>query len=234
MERQYLTCERNYIFELLIFAAGMMGAYTLILRGGVFCNAQTANLALMAVAFGTQDYAKGLYYLIPISAYFLGIMVSEWVAGKVRKRKWLRWDTILIAIECMVLLVIGWIPLTTNHHYVQITINFICAMQFTTFRSAESVPMATTFCTAHVRQTGVNIVRYLTTKDKKAKELMLRHGSMLLCFTGGAFVEALACGWLLEKAVWLILVPLGIVLLRLIMADRGKEQDLFEKVPLGH
>ena len=35
----YLTCEKYYIFELLIFAAGMMGAYTFNLRGGVFCNA---------------------------------------------------------------------------------------------------------------------------------------------------------------------------------------------------
>lgn len=40
----YLTCEKYYIFELLIFAAGMMGAYTFNLRGGVFCNAQTARL----------------------------------------------------------------------------------------------------------------------------------------------------------------------------------------------
>ena len=47
----YLTCEKYYIFELLIFAAGMMGAYTFNLRGGVFCNAQTANVVLMALAF---------------------------------------------------------------------------------------------------------------------------------------------------------------------------------------
>ena len=48
----YLTCEKYYIFELLIFAGGMMGAYTYNLRGGVFCNAQTANVVLMALAFG--------------------------------------------------------------------------------------------------------------------------------------------------------------------------------------
>ena len=73
----YLTCEKYYIFELLIFAAGMMGAYTFNLRGGVFCNAQTANVVLMALAFGKGEIAKGLYYLIPISAYIAGAAISE-------------------------------------------------------------------------------------------------------------------------------------------------------------
>ena len=68
----YLTCEKYYIFELLIFAAGMMGAYTFNLRGGVFCNAQTANVVLMALAFGKGEIANGVYYLIPISAYIGG------------------------------------------------------------------------------------------------------------------------------------------------------------------
>ena len=53
----YLTCEKYYIFELLIFAAGMMGAYTFNLRGGVFCNAQTANVVLMALSFGKGEIA---------------------------------------------------------------------------------------------------------------------------------------------------------------------------------
>ena len=58
----YLTCEKYYIFELLIFAGGMMGAYTYNLRGGVFCNAQTANVVLMALAFGHGQWQKGFYY----------------------------------------------------------------------------------------------------------------------------------------------------------------------------
>ena len=81
----YLTCEKYYIFELLIFAAGMMGAYTFNLRGGVFCNAQTANVVLMALAFGKGEIAKGVYYLIPISAYIAGAAISEILPRRVRK-----------------------------------------------------------------------------------------------------------------------------------------------------
>lgn len=50
----------------------MMGAYTFNMRGGVFCNAQTANVVLMALAFGKGEIANGVYYLIPISAYIAG------------------------------------------------------------------------------------------------------------------------------------------------------------------
>ena len=51
-QTQYLACERRGIYALLMLSAGMMGAYTFTLRGGIFCNAQTANVVLMAIAFG--------------------------------------------------------------------------------------------------------------------------------------------------------------------------------------
>ena len=45
-EKKYLVCERKSVFALLTVSAGMMGAYTFNLRGGVFCNAQTANVRI--------------------------------------------------------------------------------------------------------------------------------------------------------------------------------------------
>ena len=39
----YLTCEHVSVFYLLMLNSGIMGAYTYVVRGGVFCNAQTAN-----------------------------------------------------------------------------------------------------------------------------------------------------------------------------------------------
>ena len=125
----YLTCEKYYIFELLIFAGGMMGAYTYNLRGGVFCNAQTANVVLMALAFGHGQWQKGLYYLIPITAYFAGAAVSEALPSGIRHRNFLRWDTCLIAFEILILFLLGFVPLTWPAQIVQVTINFLCSMQ---------------------------------------------------------------------------------------------------------
>ncbi|MCD7709337.1 MAG: DUF1275 domain-containing protein, partial [Clostridiales bacterium] len=155
--KRYLTCERKGVFLLLILAAGMMGAYTYNLRGGVFCNAQTANIVLMAMALGRGEWMQALYFLIPISAYVAGAFVSEVLPSPVKRFRLLRWDTFLVGMEIIVLFAIGWIPLTVPHHVVQVMINFICSMQYNTFRQAEGIPMATTFCTNHVRQIGISL-----------------------------------------------------------------------------
>ena len=75
--KSYLECEKKWIFEMLIFVAGFYGAFTYSIRGGVFCNAQTANFVLFAMAIGNRQFGQALYYLIPMGAYLLGAIISE-------------------------------------------------------------------------------------------------------------------------------------------------------------
>lgn len=228
----YLTCERYYIFECLIMAAGMLGAYTLILRGGVFCNAQTANVALMAVAFGQGDLKQGLYYLIPISAYTAGAVLSEFLPKKVRRIHFLRWDTYLIGFEMIVIFIIGWIPLDFPPQIAQILINFICSMQYNTFRQAEGIPMATTFVTNHIRQFGIGLADVLKKKDIRVLNRAMKHFRMILFFFAGGVIMACVCRIMPEHAVWLALLPLAITFLFLAHADLSTED--IEQKPHGH
>ena len=199
-KKNYLACERKEVFLLLMFAAGMMGAYTFILRGGVFCNAQTANFVMMAVYIGSGMYSQGLYYLIPVCAYFMGTVVSELLPNPVKKIHLFRWDT----------------------------------MQYNTFRQAESIPMATTFCTNHLRQTGIGIVRFLRKNDTKALSKGMSHLSMLISFVLGGIVEAFLCSLLLEKAIWMALIPMMINFVLLAYSDLKEDRRDFSKVPSGH
>ena len=146
-KKKYLVCERRSVFALLTLSAGMMGAYTFNLRGGVFCNAQTANVVLMAIAFGSGAWGQGCYYLIPITAYLAGAFLSEILPSPVRRFGFLRWDTYLVAFEFLALFSIGFIPLGWPHQLVQVLVNFIASMQYNTYRQAEGIPMATAFCT---------------------------------------------------------------------------------------
>ena len=75
--RGYLTCEGWPVYILMMLAGGFFGAFTYSIRGGVFCNAQTGNFVLLAMALGNGNWFHALYYLIPISAYCLGAFVSE-------------------------------------------------------------------------------------------------------------------------------------------------------------
>ena len=149
-EPHYLTCERNWVYFTLIAVAGFWGAYTYLLRGNVFCNAQTGNVVLMGLALGSAEWAKAGYYLVPISAYILGAFVSE-----------------LMLIEMIAVLGLGFLPETAPVQICQVVINFVASMQYNTFRQAEGVPVATTFATNHIRQIGVGL----------AKELRHRHSA---------------------------------------------------------
>ena len=89
-EKKYLFCESRWTFWALTLAAGMYGAYTYNLRGGVFCNAQTANIVLFGMALGKADWKEAAYFLIPISAYLFGTIFSEILAKYVKRFQFLR------------------------------------------------------------------------------------------------------------------------------------------------
>lgn len=231
----YLTCEKYYIFELLTVAAGMMGLYTYNLRGGVFCNAQTGNVVMMSLAFGQGRFSDGIYYFIPFTAYILGTIVSEILPEKVRKTHFIRWDTLLVGIEIFVLLLIGFVPFSWPNQIVQVTINFLCSMQFNTFRQAEGIPMATTFVTNHVRQIGINIAKTLMHHDEgEAKKKMSRHAKIIFAFFLGGVIITFAGSYLREKTVWLAVVPLSVCFAVMIRSDLVYEKAMLDLKPHGH
>lgn len=232
----YLECEKNWVFRLLMLVAGFYGGYTLMVRGGVFSNAQTGNLALFALAVGKEDWDQALYYLIPITGYLVGSIVSDILPKAFRRSHLIRWDTALTLFEILAVIVMGFIPATAPHQICQIIINFICAMQYNTFRQAEGISMATTFCTNHIRQLGVSLARMFKPGEKgqDARRRAWAHGAMVLCFMAGVTAAAVACRFLEVRAIWLALIPLLILFVDLLHADLKKEKGLWEIVPSGH
>ena len=236
-KKDYLVCEQKIIYTLLMASAGMMGAYTYVLRGGVFCNAQTANVVVMAINFGKGDWLGGLYFLIPIFAYLLGAFVSEILPSPVKKLGFLRWDTYLIIFETVVLFLLGFIPLSVPHQVVQVMVNFIASMQYNTFRQSEGVPMATTFVTNHIRQVGVGLAheaKSLYTGHKSDHKKLFAHSEILVSFLFGTTMGTVFCRLLLGKAIWITLLPLGFIFAALMHADLTTEKELKEKKPAGH
>lgn len=224
-----MTSEAKTLFALLMASAGMMGAYTFNLRGGVFSNAQTANVVMMAIAFGKGQISRALYYLIPISAYFLGAFISELFILPAKKIGSLHFDTFLIGFEALVLFGIGFIPLTCSHHIVQIIINFIASMQYNTFRKARGIPMATTFCTNHIRQMGIQIAKVIQNKDKSKFKVCLIHLLMVCSFLLGGILLTFSCKYLQAKSIWLADIPMLICLVSLIRNDlESNKKDKIE------
>ncbi len=237
IKKEFLMCERNWVYYTLITIAGFFGAYTYVLRGSVFCNAQTGNVVLMGLALGDGEWGKGLYYLIPISAYLLGAFVSEIFPNPVKHWFPIRWDTLLIALEMLVIICLGLVPESAPVQISQIAINFIASMQYNTFRQAEGVPMATTFATNHIRQIGVGLareVKHLKREDKSHRKKLFQHLKMLIFFLIGSSVGTVFCNLLLGKAIWVTLIPFSVIFAAFVHADLTTERAVHEKKPSGH
>ena len=215
----FLENERHWVFLLLVLVGGYFGAYTYSVRGGIFCNAQTANIVLLAMAIGIFAWKRVLYLLIPISAYFLGAMLSEVMNMKISSRHKIKWNTVLIIIEILAVIILGLLPEKAPDQICQVTLNFICSMQFATFRKDEGVPMATTFVTNHIRETGSNLVKFMIDKDDKSKMKWKMHGSMIVMFIVGGIASTLLCSYLNVRAIWGVLPILLFILIKLLIAD---------------
>lgn len=233
-QHEYLTCEKNWVFITLMFVGGGLGAFTYSIRGGVFCNAQTGNMLLMGMAAGRGEWREALYYFIPMSAYLMGAFLSESIAGPIKKLHLLRWDTIFVLIEMAAVILLGLLPETAPYQITQVAVNFICSMQYNTFRQAEGVPMATTFCTNHIRQVGIALSKALRGKGDGYWNRGAHHLMMLCAFVLGAAVTTITCRLWLGRGVYITLIPLGIVLADLMYADLKKEKDELMRVPRGH
>lgn len=234
-DHEYLECEKRHVFFILMFVGGFYGAFTFSIRGGVFCNAQTANFVLLAMALGNGNLFKALYYLVPMSAYLFGTILSEALPSPIKKHHLLRWDTILIGIECGTVFLLGLLPESAPFQITQITINILTSMQYNTFRQARGIPMATTFCTNHIRQVGIHLVKSVKHKEnKKYRFRVLLHAGMLAIFVCGAVISTFLCNLFLGKAIWFALIPLGILFLQLLYADLYTEKEVFDHTPKGH
>ena len=67
----YLTCEHVSVFYLLMLNSGIMGAYTYVVRGGVFCNAQTANFLMLGISLGEGNFKPHFSILFQYLRMFL-------------------------------------------------------------------------------------------------------------------------------------------------------------------
>ena len=67
------------IGAILAMVGGLLDAYTFLIRGQVFSNAQTGNMVLLGIHLWTGNWLRAWFYLVPILAFVLGIFINEWI-----------------------------------------------------------------------------------------------------------------------------------------------------------
>jgi Predicted membrane protein len=217
----------------LAVVGGFLDAYTYIFRGGVFANAQTGNMVLMGISFSKGDFIKSGLYFIPIFAFFLGIVTTEYLKRRFSNTDFISWQHITLGIEACMLLIIGFIPRQTVDLAVNTAVSFVCSLQVNSFRNVKGEPYATTMCTGNLRSGAEQLCRFLF--DKKQVSLMksLRYFAVILAFCCGAAAGAVITIMYKEKSVWICSVMLfGVLGMMLWDSKKQSDNTCLEETPV--
>ena len=197
----------------LAFVGGFLDVYTYLLRGGVFANAQTGNLVLMGIGLAQGDVLKTLYCLVPVAAFFVGVLLTEALKHRFSNRAFLEWQHVVIVAEIVLLFCVGFVPVSVPNAIVNVTISFICSMQTNSFRKTRGLPYATTMCTGNLRSSAEQCFLFFAQKDRKAGHNALRYLSVIGAFALGAVAGTLLCGLGDIRAIWVCCVVLTVALI---------------------
>ena len=181
----------------LTLSGGFQDAYTYYTRGKVFANAQTGNIILLGHNAMNGDFTDAFRYLAPVLAFAGGIYISEVIRGIYREYGKLHWRQIVVALEILLLFVVGFLPQSMNMA-ANILVSFVCAMQVEAFRKMKGSAYASTMCIGNLRSATEMLYRYRHTKEKGC-----RYYGVILVFGIGAALGSLMTSLFKERTIWI-------------------------------
>ena len=223
------TSETYRVGILLAAAGGFLDAYTFLCRGHVFANAQTGNIVLFGVSLARGDLGGAGYYLMPIAAFFCGIMLAELVKESMRESRFIHWRQVIIAAEIAALAAVAFVPNgDVPDMCANVVVSFICSLQVEAFRKVHGRAYATTMCTGNLRSGTELLYQYFQTRDRGLlrsslrRELLrssLEYFGIILFFIIGAAAGALVTSALSIKAA---LIPAALLAAVFVLMFREK------------
>ena len=204
--------------ELAVFltlSGGFMDAYSFICRGGVFANAQTGNIVLLAVNLSLGKFAQAARYFFPILCFALGIACADLIRHglqresaqtavnpprALRGRAALHWRQLTVALEAALFLLVAFLPQSQNLLANSLT-SFACGAQVESFRKIGGFGAATTMCIGNLRAATQALCDYRLTRDRSALTRSLLFYGVIVVFALGAVTGNLCVQQFGERAI---------------------------------
>lgn len=213
------TSETFLLSAILALSGGFQDAYTYNVRNEVFSNAQTGNVVLMSQHLMMGEWMKGLSYLFPILSFAFGVLVAERIGHRYKKAKRIHWRQIVVAIEIIILFVVGFIP----HRYDMIAtmlVSFSCSMQVQSFRKVNGYGYASTMCIGNLRSGTESLSIYLRDRNIGALKKTAHYYGIILIFAIGAGIGGVCSLYIGIRAIWASSVLLAIVCTMMVREHR--------------
>ena len=148
------------------------------------------------------EVKAGLHYLVPLTAFFLGVLLAERIQDKFRYARRLHWRQGILLVEIILLFLVGFVP--GNMNVLATTmVSFSCALQVQTFRKVEGNSYASTMCIGNLRSGMDSLVGFGHTRDKKLLWKGLHYFGVIFVFALGAGIGTQCVGIFGERTIWL-------------------------------
>lgn len=184
---------------LLAVAGGFLDAYTYLVRGGVFANAQTGNIVLLGMSLARGDLPGAARYLVPILAFCLGVAAAELIRARFGRGGPLHWRQITVGAEVLLAAAVAFLPQSLNTA-ANVAVSFVCAMQVESFRKVNGSACATTMCTGNLRSGTELLFRFCRGGDRREGARAAQYYGIILCFVAGAGLGVWLAGAAGERA----------------------------------
>lgn len=184
---------------ILAISGGMMDAYSYIQRGEVFANAQTGNMLLFGVNLSEGNFYRAFSYFCPIILFVAGILLADIARKKANKK--LHWRQTSVLLEAVILIGVGFVPLTHNLIANSLT-SLACGIQVESFRKIHGKGIATTMCIGNLRSATQNIYDSVVTKDINKFKTGLLYFFIICSFVSGAIIGNILIKSLGIKTIW--------------------------------
>lgn len=223
MKKAMQMSESVEVAIFLALSGGLMDAYSYLLRGEVFANAQTGNMLLLGVHASQGNWEMCLKYAFPISFFTFGIFLSDLFRKKGNFK--LHWRQNAVIFEILLLICVAFIPENMNALANAMT-SFACGIQVQSFKKLCGIDFSTTMCIGNLRGGTHNLAEYFYTKNKKFLEYSLMYFAIILCFIIGAIIGSKFSNILGLKTILLSSISL-IVCVFIMFIDREKKERDF-------
>lgn len=184
----------------LALTGGFLDAYTYLIRGGVFANAQTGNIVLLGVRLMEGDWGGAGHYLVPILAFAAGVLAAELIRGRFRGAQALHWRQITVAAELLLLAAVAFLPAALDNA-ANVLVAFVCAVQVESFRKVNGNAFATTMCTGNLRSGTERLYLWGKTGERDHGHRAAQYYGIIVFFIVGAALGAWCSGRLGQRAV---------------------------------
>ncbi|MDU5595308.1 MULTISPECIES: YoaK family protein [Peptoniphilus] len=209
-------------FLVLVFitiAGGFQDAYSYLMRGKVFANAQTGNIVLLFKNVVDLDFRTALSYLIPVISFALGVYIAVRFEDAIDKRV-LHWRQYIIILEVIIMITVSIIPENLND-LANALLSFSCAMQVYAFKKIYGLNFATTMCIGNLRSATENLSKYHITKNKDYLENAKKYYTVIFIFGMGAALGYITSELVGLKSILIAAILLTVSFVILFFEERG-------------